>query len=174
MKKILVLIITMCLLSSCGATVSTENAKGNTTNNSRKVSLQEIEIIRSYFNFNKEDLLVIAAIQPRNRCHYNQYENLKSSTDWIFNLVNNARVSNAKRVLIILEKQTRDNLIDGKRIFNDPNNFILNTLFSSSDGCYGVVVLNKSGEYLIKNGEFVEKDIVIMANKLKPKNNSRI
>lgn len=161
MKNIFSVFILTFLFFSCGT------VKNPIKESIKKLSEDDFNKIESYFDFSKEETLVIGVIQAREKCHYNNYRDIEKSSKWLLAMMDNTKLENSKSVLIILYKHKNiDNTVNNIRVFKDANSYFQNTMFSSGNSCHGIVVLNKQGYYIAKDGEYEESTIHALAAKL--------
>ena len=154
MKKIVILFI---LIFTANFTFSQEN----------KIPKEKLETLKRFYNWNDEKLLIVNFYLPKNSCHYNQYNDLKSGKKWIENnIYKNIELNNIKNIFIYSESQEAKSIIDNISCFFDYENYFLNTFFNVKNHCYGIVVINENGNFIHKLGEFSKYDVKRLINKV--------
>ncbi|GHA43229.1 hypothetical protein GCM10007103_25630 [Salinimicrobium marinum] len=134
---------------------------------SEKLSDVQLQFIKDNFNWNSEGLLIVNFRQPRNKCPYNQYKNLEKSYEWWVKNYSDLDLENIHNIYVYSNSKKSEAMIDGKNHFADLHNFFLTNFFSNDETCYGVLVINKRGEYRKKAGEYRKTEVREFINRLK-------
>jgi hypothetical protein len=150
MKKI---IISFILLFTVNFTFSQYNV----------IPKEQIETLKKSYNWNDEKILIVNFYLPKNKCHYNQYENLKNGSQWFDNnIYKTINLSNTKNIFVYSDKLAAKKMIDNNRFFEDFENYFLSNFFNVNDNCYGVIAINSDGRYSYKIGEFSTEDVTLL------------
>lgn len=150
MKKIFILFI---LLLIGNFTFSQDNV----------IPKEELATLKQSYKWNEEKILIVNFYLPKNKCHYNQYENLKNGSQWFDNnIYKTINLSNTKNIFVYSDKLAAKKIIDNNRFFEDFENYFLNNFFNPNDNCYGVIAINSDGRYSFKSGEFSTDDVTLL------------
>ena len=103
---------------------------------------------------------------PRKRCQYDNYKNLNTTKIWWTKFYKKVDLTKAENRFVYSEDTNTKSIIDNKIYFLDRNNYILNEFFSNDEVCFGVVVIDKAGDFEYKAGEYSEVEINDFINKL--------
>lgn len=150
MNKTLLLFLSFALFSF--VQVDKTIAKGN-------LNQAQLDFVKENFNWTSEDILIVNFKQPRNKCHYDAYENLKASTKWWTNFYSQMDLNNTHNIFVYSDAKKAKNTIDSKNHFADFENFFLTYFFFKNLTCEGIVVIHKDGAFRKKAGEYIQKDI---------------
>ena len=71
---------------------------------------------------------------------------------------------NVRNIFVYSESKKATEIIDSQNHFSDISNFFLDNFFNKEQSCYGILVINKKGEFQKKNGEYTQEDIVKYIN----------
>lgn len=131
------------------------------------ITKDQINVLKTLYNWNDEAFLIINFKQPRENCHYNNYMKFKESKKWLLQNVFNIENIDKNRIIYIYsdEKLAKD-VIDNVEFYPDYNNFFTNS-FSSKGDCYSLIIINQSGEVAYKLGEYYQEDLINLMNKIK-------
>lgn len=127
--------------------------------NKEKINEVQLEFLKESYNWSSEDLLIVNFRQPRKRCPYDNYKNLKKSSKWWTNFYSNMDLENTHNIFVYSDSEKAKDVIDSKKHFEDIYSFFLTKFFSKDQTCNGVLVINKNGEFRKIAGEYMQKDI---------------
>lgn len=128
-----------------------------------RISKVKLETLKLLYKWNDEKILIVNFYLPKNKCHYNQYENLKKGSQWFDNnIYKTINLSNTKNIFVYSDKLAAKKIIDNNRFFEDFENYFLNNFFYANDNCYGVIAINSDGRYSLKFGEFSTEDVSLL------------
>lgn len=151
MKKLGLLVVLGFLLSGYSV-IGGKVRKG-------KLNDSEIAFIKESYHWDSEEFLIVSYRQPRVKCHYNNYKNLKSLVNAFDRLHSNIKEKNTKIISVSYDSESITDFIDSESVFADLNGFFQNTFFLNDKSCYALVVINRSGKYISKVGEYTHKQI---------------
>lgn len=124
---------------------------------------EKLETLKQVYKWNDEKILLVNFYLPKNNCHYNQYENLDRSKNWIENnIYYSINLSNIKKIYVYSDKFKALQIIDNKRCFEDFENYFYNNFFNANETCFGIIAINSDGRYSIKIGEFTKEDVNLL------------
>jgi hypothetical protein len=124
---------------------------------------EQLETLKQVYKWNDEKILLVNFYLPKNNCHYNQYDNLDRSKNWIdYNIYNSINLINIKKIYVYSDKFNAIQIINNKRCFEDYENYFLKNFFNASEACFGIVAINSDGKYSIKIGEFTTEDVNLL------------
>jgi hypothetical protein len=155
-KTILLLTLTISLLNF-------QKAESQTV---EKLSEKQLEIISEAYQWNSEDIIIVNFRQPQSSCHYDNYQDLKKSSEWFTEYYSNIELVNVRNIFVYSDSNKATEIIDSKTHFPDTNNFFLENFFAKKKTCYGILVINKNGEFQKKSGEYTQEEIVELVNML--------
>ena len=126
---------------------------------------QQFAYIKNTYPWQKDEFILINFRQPLSSCHYDQYNNIDSSTgfDEFYKQLKLEKISN---IFVYSDTYRARKKIDDERHFGDKSDFFLNNFFSVDKSCYGIMVINEEGKYYLKIGEYIQKDIIEFVNNL--------
>ncbi len=159
MKKILFLLSLSFILLSF--------VRVRTNINHGKLSETQLDFVKQNFNWTTEDVIIVNFKQPRNKCHYDAYQNLKVSTKWWTGFNSQMDLKNIQNIFVYSDSKKAKNSFDSKTHFADTNAFFLNHFFSEDITCEGVIIIHKNGAYRKKAGEYIQKEIETFISQLK-------
>ena len=114
MKKIFIFFI---FLFIANFTFSQEN----------RIPKEKLETLKNVYKWNDEKILIVNFYLPKNKCHYNQYQNLKNGSQWFDNnIYKTINLSNTKNIFVYSDKLAAKKIIDNNRFFEDFENYFLN------------------------------------------------
>ena len=126
---------------------------------SGKLTEPQLHFVIENYQWTSEKLLIVNFRQPKSRCHYDHYADLKNSAKWWREFYADIDLQNVRNIFVYADHSKAKNSIDMHTHYADASDFFLNQIFSLDKTCYGVLVLNKSGHYRKKAGEYNQKDI---------------
>ncbi|TYA53216.1 hypothetical protein FVF61_11245 [Formosa maritima] len=144
--------------------MSFSNAKSQTN---EKLSEEHLKFVIENYQWNSEDVMIINFRQPKSSCHYDNYENLKQSSDWWTEFYSEMDLENIHNIFVYSDSNKAKAVIDSKNYFSDINNFFLENFFVKNRSCFGILVINKDGDFKKKSGEYTQEDIIELVKNLK-------
>lgn len=156
-KTVLLLILAIGLLS-----FNQRHGKGS----KEKLTENELGFIKENYNWNSEEVLMINFRSPGSSCHYDNYRNLKKSSEWWTEFYSDMELVNVRNIFVYSDNKKAQKIIDSNIHFADINSFFLNNFFSRNKTCYGILVINKKGEFQKKAGEYTQEHIVELLKNL--------
>ncbi|RKS42478.1 hypothetical protein BC962_3292 [Gillisia mitskevichiae] len=131
-----------------------------------KLDDSELIFIRENYDWNKSDLIIINFREPRDNFWYDSYKNLENSNNWWNKFYSHIDLVNTRNIFIYSDSKIMKSVIDFEKHYPDDSKFFLNKFFNKNNTCFGLLVINKNGNYLVKNGEYTKTDILTMINRL--------
>ena len=131
-----------------------------------KLTQKEINFLEETYDWKSDKLLILNIIMPRKRCNYDNYKNLSKAKLWWTKFYEKVDLTKAENRFIYSEATNTKSIVDNKMYFLDRNNYIFNEFFSNDEVCFGVVVIDKTGNFKYKAGEYSEVEINDFINKL--------
>jgi len=153
-KQLMLLLLVISLFSFNKPEIQTDE----------KLSEEQLIFIKENYNWNSEDLIIVNFRQPQSSCHYDNYKNLKQSSDWWNDYYSKMKLNNIRNIFVYSDSNKATGIIDSKNHFSDVNNFFLENFFTEEQNCYGILVFNKNGDFQKKSGEYTQDDIVEFQN----------
>ena len=129
-----------------------------------KLTQKEIKFLEEAYNWKNDKLLILNIVMPRTRCSYNNYKDLSSAKKWWKKFYEKVDLTNAENRFIFSDFENSKSVIDNKTYFLDANNYILKEFFSKDNVCFGVVIIDKHGNFEYKAGEYSEVEINNLIN----------
>ena len=132
-----------------------------------RISEADLKFIKEAYNWDSKDFIIIHFRYPKSNCHYNNYktlDNFSASWETFFTGINLKEVRN---VFVYSDKKFAKKIIDSINHYEDFNSFLLKNYFSNEKTCHGVLVINNSGEFKKKEGEYSSKELRKFLRKLK-------
>ena len=139
-----------------------ENEESN-----EKLTETELKFVKENYNWNSKEILIVNFRMPKSSCHFNNYANLKKSSDWWIKYYSKMELVNVYKIFVLSDSQKAKTIIDSKKHFADMNSFFLNKFFKKDKACFGIVVINQNGEFQKKAGEYTQEHITELINNLK-------
>ncbi|AWM14862.1 hypothetical protein NHF50_13715 [Flavobacterium sp. NRK F10] len=184
MKKIIQLtLIVMCLfvqqswsqIQMLKKTSSVENKEIKTAKKEVKIQQEvqtlpkdQLKSIKETYNWTKEEILVINFKGLKDECPFSIYDGLQATQDWFDNEVYpNVDLTNCRNIYIYADKLYAKPILDFETHYDDVGHYFLKHFFNRKGTCYGVMVINKKGEYLVEGGEYNQYTITNMIQRLK-------
>lgn len=124
-----------------------------------KLTETQLHFVIENYHWTSEQLLIVNFRQPKSNCHYDNYVDLKNSAKWWCEFYSKIDLQNIRNIFVYADYSKAKNIIDSHNHYADASDFFMNQIFSLDKTCYGVLVLNKSGHYRRKAGEYIQKDI---------------
>ncbi|WP_191859264.1 hypothetical protein [Hanstruepera ponticola] len=127
-----------------------------------KLNEGQMKFMNNYYNWDSKEILIINFSQPRSDCHFDNHIHKTGYTKWWKDFYEKIDIKDCSNIFVCSEKHNRD-----KTLFYDKANFLYDNFFSRKESCYGVLVLNKNGDYLQFNGHYTEKQVSKFKENLK-------
>jgi len=137
----------------------------NAQNYEGKLNKEQVEVLEGLFGWEKEELIIINYRQPKGYCHYDQYMSI-GSTKWFDDFYSELNLKDVHNIFVYYESKRSKGVIDGKKHFFDLNKYFFDNFFKKDKSCYGLLIVNKHGNYQQKNGEYSKKEVKNYINKL--------
>lgn len=131
-----------------------------------KLTQHDIQFLEQTYNWKGEKLLILNFKMPRKSCPHNQYKNLKNAKKWWDKFYENVDLTNAANRFVYSDAEKAKAIIDNKVHFIDHDGFIYNDFFENEQSCFGLVVVDKSGNFEYKSGEYTATDVTNFIVKL--------
>ena len=129
---------------------------------------EQLDFIKSNYAWNEEEFLIINYKYPISTCHYNQYRNPDNAKAWWEDYYENLKLGDqVHNIFVYAEKDKMAYIIDKKKYFPDYADFLLDKLFSVKEACYGLLIVDKEGDYYQKIGEYSKDDVSFFINLLR-------
>jgi len=132
-----------------------------------KITETELKFVKENYKWNSEEFIIINFRQPKSSCHYDNYKNLKKSSEWWIKYYLEMELINVRNIFVYSDKEKAKKIIDRKNHFDDMNSLFLNKFFSKDKTCYGILIINKNGDFQKKAGEYTHENIMELINNLK-------
>lgn len=133
----------------------------------KTIPKDQLKAIERTYNWDEEQFLIINYRQPQNFCEYNNYDNLSNTANWFNkNVFSKLDVSKSRVIYVYDDKPNAVKILDYKTHYDDVGHYFLKHFFNIKGFCYGLLVVNKKGEYLVELGEYNDKNIASMMNQL--------
>jgi hypothetical protein len=132
-----------------------------------KLTETELKFVTENYNWNSKEFIIVNFRMPKSNCHYNNYANLKKSTEWWTKYYSKINLDNVHNIFVYSDNKKAKKIIDSKKHFADSNSFFLNKFFNQDKTCYGILVIKKNGEFQKKSGEYTEENVIELINNLK-------
>lgn len=120
---------------------------------------EKLAFIKDNYNWPEESVLVINYKQPNSRCHFNYKKKVKDSTDWWRASFSKTALKNSSEIYVISESHYVTRFLDNETYFGDKGDFLFENFFERKHSCYGVMVVNETGDYLQYNGNYNKKQV---------------
>lgn len=140
--------------------VSATQAQNRT--DSGKLLPDPLSFIKKNYKWNSEKFLVITFRQSRSKCHYDNYKVIRNSTAirrGFKNLTDNTKDFDTKIITVSSDKKKVEKYVDNETSFYDLYDFLGFRFFSKNKSCYGLIVINQSGQFISQVGEYSIKNI---------------
>lgn len=174
MKKTILQII---IVISAFACTSTQEIKKTSSNNrveqpvdadfAGKVDGENLNLIKDYYHWEDEEILIINYKQPVSGCHFDNHKITPQSRKWWKDFYSKINTDNALNIQVLSNGEKVKNKLDDTKFFDDKNDLLLNNFFGRKSSCFGVLVLNDRGEYLQFNGHYSERQVEAFIEHLK-------
>jgi len=132
-----------------------------------KLTEAELKFVKENYNWNSESLLIVNFRQPVTSCHYDNYTNLKKTSESIAKFYSKMELGNVRNIFVYSDGEKAKKIIDSKNHYNDIKSMFLNEFFSKDKTCYGILVFNRNGDFQKKAGEYTPEIIEELIDNLK-------
>lgn len=154
--------LTLPLLLSAFNIVAQNKDKPITYDFTGKLNEGEMKFMNDYYNWDSKEILIINFTQPRSDCHFDNHTHKTGNTKWWKDYYKKINIKNCSNIFVCPEKHKRD-----KTLYYDKANFLYDNFFNRKESCFGVLVLNKNGDYLQYNGHYSERQVSKFIENLK-------
>ncbi|MBT8245328.1 MAG: hypothetical protein HKP48_09885 [Winogradskyella sp.] len=124
-----------------------------------QIDINKIEFFRKNYQWNKEYFFVVSFRQPKSRCYYDNFRNLGKTESAILKFGESVEEKSIRNIFVSSDEKRVKSYLDFKTTYSDVENLVLNTFFEKVESCFGLVVINRKGQYMSLAGEYVTKDI---------------
>jgi hypothetical protein len=143
--------------------------KGKLTNEKFEIFKNFIRLT-SEIELNENNSFIINYIQPVGNCFYDNYkENENHTVNWFEKNVYEKREINLNSLTLNLFYQAKEITNKKSKMKYDLQRFIYSNFMEKNNLCYGVLMINSSGEYRVLIGEYLSKNIIKFASELQIK-----
>ena len=171
MKKIILQILTGFLAISCSSTkeLNTNNIAEQpvSADFTGKVDSQNLDLIKQHYHWKDEEILIINYKQPISSCHFNNNKITSKSKNWWNEFYFKIKTDNTLNIHVLANGEKVKNKLDDLKYFDDKNDLLWNNFFYRKKSCFGVLVLNKDGDYFQYNGHYSERQVEVFIDSLK-------
>ena len=150
-KTFLIFLISFSLVGFCQSRI-----------NKGVLLTEELNFIKKTYGWNSNDFLVISFRQSRSKCHYDNYKSLRNSTlkrRGFDNMREKTNAFDTKIISVSSDKDRVEKYIDNEFTFFDLYDFLGFRFFSKNKSCFCLIVINNSGDFKTKVGEYSIDDI---------------
>ena len=124
--------------------------------NKKSLTETQLNYIKEKYKWNSENILIINFVQSSKNCFYDNNKNLDESYKWFEKFYSKINLENVLNIYVYSDKKSAKKVINNETKFEDYEDFLLNNFFKIKKECYGLLVINSSGEYEILEGEYTE------------------
>lgn len=174
MRKIILQILIGILAVSCSSTKVVNNVKANNRKKqpvhadfAGEVDSQDLILIRQYYHWKDEDILIINFKQPVSSCHFNNNKITSKGKKWWKDFYSKNNTENTLNIQVLANGERVKNKLDDLTFFDDKNDLLLNNFFNRKSSCFGVLVVNKDGDYFQYNGHYSERQVRVFIENLR-------
>lgn len=133
-----------------------------------KLPKDQMNSIKYEYNWKSENFLIINYRFLAKDCSYDNYGELKKTYNWFNESIYTKLDSTLFRsVFVYADKLAAKEILDNKDNYADIGHYFLKNFFNQKNNCYGVLVINKVGNYKVILGDYSKKDIENMLEALK-------
>ena len=111
--------------------------------------------------------MIVNFRQPKSSCGYDNYKNLKKSSEWWTEFYSEMDLEKIRNIYIYSDSERAKKIIDSKNHFEDINSLFSKKFFSEDKTCYGILVISRQGYFQKKAGEYTQKNVDELISKLK-------
>ncbi|VXB88381.1 conserved hypothetical protein [Flavobacterium sp. 9AF] len=130
----------------------------------------QMNSIRYEYNWKEEELLIINYRFPQDYCPYENYEDLKSTYNWLTNKVySKVEMSKNRNIYIYGDKLAAKPILDFTTHYDDIGHYFLKNFFDKQGNCIGLLIINTKGQYKYIIGDYSSKDVINFTEALKIK-----
>lgn len=125
-----------------------------------KLPKDQMNSLKYEYNWKNENYLIINYRFLAKDCSYDNYGELKKTYDWFNETIYTKLDSTLFRsVFVYADKLAAKEILDNKDNYADVGHYLLKKFFPQKNNCYGVLVINKKGNYKVILGEYSKKDV---------------
>jgi hypothetical protein len=125
-----------------------------------KLSEIDLKFIKENYNWNVKNILIINFAQPKTNCFYDHYIGINDpNNNWWEKFYSKVNLENCHNIFVFSDKNAANKIIDSKFSFYDKENFLLKSFFANGKLCWGVLIINKLGEYEKYDGEYQQNTV---------------
>lgn len=174
MKKITLQILIGLFIVSCSSTKKFEHKTNEIQNKNTiyydfaaKLNPEQLLFIKSNYNWNNKKVLIIKYRQPISYCHFDNNKITIGVEKWRKNVYSHKYADNCLIIEVLANGERVKKKLDNVNFFDDKNDFLLNSFFNRRKSCFGVLVVNNTGDYIQYNGHYSEKQVAKFVEILK-------
>lgn len=136
---------------------------------SGQLNSKQFEFVNKAFKWGTKEFLIINYTHSKENCSYDVGANIGKNTsiNWWEKFYKTLDTTNIANRFVYADKLAAEKIINEHTHFLDNLNFVFNTFLSKYRNCYGVVVINKNGNYFVKGSEYTFEDILSFIDSLK-------
>ncbi len=174
MKKIILQTLLGILAISCSSTKVVNNGKADNLKEqpvyadfTGRVDSQNLNLIKQYYHWKDEEILIINYKQPISSCHFDNNTITSKGKKWWKDFYSKINTDNTLNIQVLSNGEKVKYKLDDFNFFDDKNDLLLNNFFNRKKSCFGVLVLNKDGNYFQYNGHYSERQVEVFIDSLK-------
>ena len=134
----------------------------------KTIPKKDLETIKYEYNWKNESYLIVNYRFPKDYCPYENYGELDKSYAYLNSKVySKLDLKSHRNVFVYADKLAAKSILDKKIHYDDVGLYFLKKLLDIKGSCYGVLIINKNGEYNYILGEYSSKDIQNLTDSLK-------
>lgn len=134
----------------------------------KTIPQNQITAIKDAYNWTEEEYIIINYRFPKDYCSYENYGELEKSYTWLTNKVyTKVNPENHRNIFVYADKLAAKKILDNKTHYDDIGFYFLKNFFDKKGNCYGVLIINKNGQYKYILGEYSYIDIQNITDSLK-------
>lgn len=140
----------------------------NTFSQEKRIPKDQMNSIKLEYNWKNENYLIVNYRFLAKDCSYDNYGELKKTYNW-FNetIYTKLDATLFRSIFVYADKLAAKEILDNKDNYDDVGHYFLNKFFYQKNNCYGVLVINKAGNYKLILDEYSKKNIENMFDALK-------
>jgi len=136
------------------------------TSQNLKLTDIQLDSIAKIYNWKSKEFLIINFKHSSDHCFWDNNANNEAGKKWWENFYKKLDTSKTQNIYVFSDQKRAKKIIDNKIYFGDTSDFIYKTFFSQQKkDCFGLLVINKNGDYNIAFGEYsIEKTKEFLKN----------
>ena len=162
---LLPIFITYC--SSTSTTTTLGNNKPIYYDFADKLSAEQLQFLQSTYNWDTEKILIINYNQPISSCHFDNNKITSQGKRFWQDFYAKINTENCLNIQVLANGERVKNKLDNITYFDDADDFLLDNFFNRKKSCFGVLVINQTGNYVQFNGHYSEKQVATFIEELK-------